>query len=71
MAKPGPRHSGAGARRMRRAQRELAHPWARTGAPFPGARLRCSALANATQIKDNDARAARVLLIFNPLRQRR
>ncbi len=52
-AKPSPRLPGAGAQRMRCAQRELAHPWARTCAPFPRARLRCSALANATNVKGN------------------
>ena len=34
-------------------RRELAHPWARTGAPFPRARLRCSALANAGKVNGN------------------
>ena len=66
-AKPGPRHPGAGAQRMRYAQRELAHPCARTCAPCPRARLRCSALANATKVKNknhsNRARSARAFAL--------
>ena len=37
----------------RLAQRELAHPWARTGAPLPHARLRCPARSSATNINGN------------------
>ena len=71
-AKPGPRHPGACAQRMRCARRELAHPWARTGAPFPRTRLRCSALANAGKVNSNRASARWPwFLIFIPLRQRR
>ncbi|MDE2344783.1 MAG: hypothetical protein KGL63_15590, partial [Betaproteobacteria bacterium] len=77
-AKPGPRHPGACAQRMRCARRELAHPWARTGAPFPRTRLRCSALANAGKVNGNsnsNSNSASMhwpwFLIFIPLRQRR
>jgi hypothetical protein len=81
-AKPGPRHPGACAQRMRCARRELAHPWARTGAPCSRARLRCSALANAGKVKVNgkvngnsNGNSASMcwlgFLIFIPLRQRR
>jgi hypothetical protein len=53
-------------------RRELAHPWARTGAPFPRTRLRCSALANAGKVNSNRASARWPwFLIFIPLRQRR
>ena len=34
-------------------RRELAHPWARTCAPFPRAQLRCSAQTNATNVEGN------------------
>ena len=57
-------------------RRELAHPWARTGAPCSRARLRCSALANAGKVNSNsNSNSASVrwpwFLIFIPLRQRR
>ncbi len=79
-AKPGPRHPGACAQRIRCARRELVHPWARTGAPCSRARLRCSALANAGNGNSNghgngNSNSASMrwpwFLIFIPLRQQR
>ncbi len=72
----GPRPAARGALRCSpgASRRELAHPWARTGAPCSRARLRCSALANAGKVNGN-SNSANVrwpwFLIFIPLRQRR